>query len=161
MGLSLLGDACPACLHKGSRRKLSPSSEEATHLGLRLINDNEHSTAMDHSKYDQFREGFLNAPDWHYISSSDEADDENDLDGLLTPVSMTRHGNISNPSAHLIYNSSPKQGARRSSAVPLRQSRPCSSSSRRPITRSYGNDYVSLDYQRRGYVVYRPAARKI
>lgn len=121
--------------------------------------------AMDHPKYHQYREGFLDASDWHYLSSSDEADNESDLDGLLTPVSMTRHCGISNPlhtsSAHLIHDSLLKKDARKNSAIHLRQRKPCSSSPRRPITRSYGNDCVSLDYRRKGFVIYRPATKNI
>lgn len=120
---------------------------------------------MDHPKYHQYREDFLNAPDWHYVSSSDEANDEDDVDGLLTPVSMTRHCDISNtshaPSAHLAHNSLLKRNDRKSSSVDLRQSKPCSSSPRRPITRSYGIDCVSLDYRRKGFVVCRSATKNI
>ena len=110
---------------------------------------------MDHPKYGRYRKDFLNAPGWHYISSSDEPDDEDEPDGLLTPVSMTRHGNINATSAHLIHDSISKRIDRKSSASTTRQRRPCSILSRRPITRSYGTLCVSLDYQRKGLVVYQ------
>ncbi len=119
------------------------------------------AVAMDHHKYGRYREGFLNAPGWHYITSSDEDDNEDEPDGLLTPVSMTRYCNINPPSAHLIHDSISKRISTKSSAATARQRRPCSSSSRRPITRSYGTICVSLDYQRKGFVVYRPATKNI
>lgn len=120
---------------------------------------------MDHPKYHHFREGFLNAPDWRRLSSSDETDDEDDLDGLLTPMSITHHCDINTPahqsSAQFTQDSLLERHDRKSSAAHLRQRKACSRSPRRPITRSYGNDCVSLDYRRKGFVVYRPATKNI
>ena len=120
--------------------------------------------AMDHPKYLHFRKDFLNAPGWQCIPSSDETDDDN-LDGLLTPVSLTHHYGINDSthqsSAHLTQDSLSVGEKRKCFATRLRQRKVCSGSPRRPITRSYGNDCVSLDYRRKGFVVYRPATKNI
>lgn len=119
-------------------------------------------SAMDHPKYHRYRASFLNAPDWQYMSSSDEDDDADDGDGLLTPVSMDRRTNLSaSQSASAHRDSLFRRGNGKAFVIDSRQSKPCSRSSRRPITRSYGNDCVSLDYRRKGFVVYRPATKDI
>ena len=145
-----------------------PAAEPAKDILIELHSKEHPLSAMDHPKYHCFREGFLNAPDWYYLSSSDESedDDNDDVDGLLTPVSMTRRcefNNLSHPShtssVQLTHDSAKRDS--RNTTVNRWQSESCSSSPRRPITRSYGYQCVSLDYRRKGFVICRPALENI
>lgn len=98
---------------------------------------------MDQAKLQRIREQNENAPEWHYVSSSEDSDD--DTTGMLTPVSLPRKHSFR--TAPLVSN-----------ANRIVKPRPCKTSKipgRRPITRSYGIEYVALDYERKGYVVYR------
>ena len=58
------------------------------------------TVAMDHHKHGQYREDSLSAPDRHSITSSDEDDDEDEPNGLLTPVPMAPYCNTNPPATY-------------------------------------------------------------